>query len=297
MRSDLYEEAHKRLQDRLVILADKPEESVQNTLDALWFAAAGVYLSVGKAAGKDRPFLNAQQEEELHRLIELRLQGIPLAHITRRQQFMGLDLLAGPEALIPRKETELLAESAKNLLLKTEWKEGQPQIIDLCTGAGNIAIILALTYPNARVFAADISPDAVELAERNIELYKLSDRVKARTGDLFEPFCYQELLGKIDLITCNPPYISSNKVGGMEEEISQHEPSLAFNGGPFGITIINRLIQDAPQFLRIGGWLAFEIGLGQGETIVKRMKKKETYSQVIPVRDRENHIRVILAQR
>ena len=127
-------------------------------------------------------------------------------------------------------------------------------------------------------------------------MYKVSDRVETVLGDLLEPFHREELYNNIDLITCNPPYISSSKVAGMASEISEHEPVLAFDGGPFGVGIINRLVQDAPQFLRPGGWLAFEVGLGQGPAIVKRMEKKQIYEKVVPIADKENNIRVLLAQ-
>jgi release factor glutamine methyltransferase len=296
MVTNFYEKVLRQLQAHLRVLADKPEESVANTLDALWFAAAGTPYSVEAAVGKDRPLLSKDQEVELHRLIDLRLAGTPLAHITGRQQFMGLELLASPAALIPRKETELLAASAIDILQSNEWEEEPPHVIDLCTGAGNIAIALALSRPNVRVFASDISPGAIELTNKNIELHRVSDRVETRSGDLLEPFRHEEFFGNMDIITCNPPYISSGRVGEMEAEISAHEPPLAFDGGPFGIAIINRLIMEALQFLRTGGWLAFEIGLGQGDSIIKRIEKRKLYQQVIPIRDRGDDIRVILAQ-
>ena len=296
MRVDIYEEALGRLQDSLATLADKPEESAQTTLHALWFTASGSPLSAQGATGKELPCLNPNQELELHRLIGLRLAGTPLAHITGRQQFMGLELLAGPEALIPRKETELLAERAMALLQEEHLGDRRPYIIDLCTGAGNLAIFFALSFKEAKVFASDISPDCIELTQRNIVLHEVSDNVELRMGDLLEPFNSEEFYGNIDLILCNPPYISSGRVGEMAGEISMHEPSQAFDGGPFGISIINRLIQDSLKFLRAGGWLAFEIGLGQGPSVIKRIEKKQSYSRVVPVRDREGNVRTLLAQ-
>ena len=296
MATGVYEVALRRIEEHILLLEDKPEESTHSTLDALWFAAAGMPVSAAGTIGKDRPPLQADQQVELLRLIDLRMAGVPLAHITGRQQFMGLEMLAGPEALIPRKETELLAEQAVKILQIGQWEERQPHAIDLCTGAGNLAVVLALSHPEARIFASDISLNCLLLTRKNLQMHKVSDRVETVLGDLLEPFHREELYNNIDLITCNPPYISSSKVAGMASEISEHEPVLAFDGGPFGVGIINRLVQDAPQFLRPGGWLVFEVGLGQGPAIVKRMEKKQIYEKVVPIADKENNIRVLLAQ-
>ncbi len=297
MAADLYSQLRKILQDNLHTLADKPEESAETTLKALWFAACGAPLSAVKAAELACPALDPTQETELRRLIDARLIGIPLAHLTGRQHFMGLELLAGPQALIPRKETELLAQTAIDMLNAELAENPTPQIIDLCTGAGNLATVLALAFPGATVFASDLSPDCLELAEKNFARHEVADRVKTRAGDLLEPFNQDNFQGGIDLITCNPPYISSGKVKGLDQEIAAHEPTLAFDGGPFGISIVNRLIQDAPKFLRPGGWLVFEIGLGQGPAVIKWIEKRQLYRDIRPVNDRNGDIRVICLQR
>lgn len=297
LKTGVYEQALQRLETHLRLLKDKPEESAQSTLAALWFAAAGKPLSAAATIGKHRPPLQAEQLAELHRLLELRLAGTPLAHITGRQQFMGLEMLAGPEALIPRKETEILAKQAVQILQSQYRQDRRPQVIDLCTGAGNVAVVLALASSKAKIYASDISSDCLSLAQRNFEMHQVANRVVTVLGDLLVPFAHEELLGSVDLITCNPPYISTSKVEGMEAEIADHEPVQAFDGGPFGIALINRLIQDAPQFLRRGGWLVLEIGLGQGPALIKRMTKKQAFTKIIPIADQDNNIRVLAAQR
>ena len=103
-------------------------------------------------------------------------------------------------------------------------------------------------------------------------------------------------MGSVDLLTCNPPYISSGKVDAMDEEIANYEPRLAFDGGPFGIKILQRLIKEAPRFIKPGGWLAFEIGLGQGPAWVQRLEKTNKFNDVCPVKDRAGDIRAVLAQ-
>lgn len=294
---DLYKQTLQLLEDHILFLQDKPEESAQSTLDALWFAAAGKPLSAAATVGKEIPSLQAEQQIELQRLIDLRLKGTPLAHITGRQQFMGVEMLAGPEALIPRKETEILAQQAIRIVQSQDWHDHNPQILDLCTGAGNVAVVLALVHSKARIFATDISQDCLALAQKNFQMHQVANRVTTVLGDLLAPFSREAFYGGFDLITCNPPYISTSKVGEMAAEIADHEPVQAFDGGPFGIALINRLIQEAPLFLRSGGWLAFEVGLGQGPALIKRMEKKKIFTDIVPVSDHINNTRVLLARR
>lgn len=295
MNSQLYKKCLARLEDNLVPLPDKPEETSSTTLSALWCAAAGTPLSVESAADHPLAALDAEQEERLAGFVEQRLAGTPLAHITGRQQFMGIELLTSAEALIPRKETEILGRAAVRLLQEIEIKPDVPRVMDICTGAGNLAVSLAVQCPNSAVYASDLSAEAVLLARKNVAFHNLLDRVSIVEGDLFVPFDSKEFYESVDLLTCNPPYISTAKVGEMDEEISEHEPSLAFDGGSFGIKILHRLIKEAPLYLKKGGWLAFEVGLGQGKTLVRRMEKKYSYSQVVPVTDENGDIRVILA--
>src|SRR5690242_5364193 len=107
--SESYEELRNRLAERVRFLPDKPEENVDNTLHALWWCAVGEPKSAELASGATLPALTAQQAERLRELLALRVAGTPLAHITHRQRFMSMEMLTGPEALVPRKETELLA--------------------------------------------------------------------------------------------------------------------------------------------------------------------------------------------
>jgi release factor glutamine methyltransferase len=135
------------------------------------------------------------------------------------------------------------------------------------------------------------------LAKRNVEFAGVSEQLHLQDGDLLTPFEEPGLLGEIDVLSCNPPYISSAKVPAMHQEISSYEPSLAFDGGPFGIKILQRLMKEAPRFLKPGGWLAFEIGLGQGPALLQRLGKNKDYSDLRSVEDEAGEIRVILARR
>lgn len=293
--SSLYENLRGPLAERISFLPDKPEETVDSTLRALWFAAAGAPRSAQFALDGELPELPAAKVPTLQRLIAQRLSGVPLAHLTGRQRFMGMEMLAGPDALVPRKETELLAQAAIRLAHEAA-ADGKPvTTIDVCTGSGNVAFAIAHHLPGAAVFAADLSEKAVELARRNADHLGLG-RVQFSAGDLLEPFDIPEFLGRVNVLTCNPPYIASAKVERMSEEIAAHEPRLAFDGGALGIGILMRLIQQAPRFLAPGGWLAFEVGLGQGSALVKRLSGLPAYTAVVPSTDADGAIRVIMAR-
>jgi len=294
--SSLFQELRERLSMEQLFLADKPEETLESTLYALWHAAAGQPVSAELAAARALPQLQDQQQSILFQLIEQRLSGRPLAHLTSRQHFMNLEMLASPMALIPRKETELLGWTALKLGQLLSEDKKPITIIDVCTGSGNLALAMAHHLPESRVLASDISDAAVEFARSSANHLNLALHVDFRCGDLMEPFDTDEFRGQVDLLICNPPYITSAKVEQMPMEISAHEPKIAFDGGPFGVAILMRLIQEAPRFLRKGGWLAFEVGLGQGEALVKRLEKNPEFVEIKAVPDSSGDIRAIAAR-
>jgi len=291
----LFDDLRSELAAGMIQLPDKPEESVDSSLRALWQTATGHPMSVERAALAPLPQLDSQGIARLRELIAQRLAGIPLGHLTGRQHFMGLEMLCGPEALIPRRETELLGRGALESLKSLTADGGAVRVVDVCTGSGNLALALATHVPSAHVYAADLSMDAIDLAQRNADFLGLAARVEFRSGDLLAPFDEPVFLGHVDLLVCNPPYISSKKVDTMHEEIIGHEPRLAFDGGPLGIRIVERLIREAPRFLRPGGVLAFEVGLGQGPAIVKRMAKIPAYGDLRTIQDELGEVRAIVA--
>src|SRR5437763_17123389 len=208
-------------------LPDKPEETPERLLSALWSTACGAPVSVDRAPQAGLPALDTESLERLRELIERKKAGVPLAHLTERQAFLGLELLAGPAALIPRKETEILGRAALAKIACLAKKRGELLILDVCTGSGNLAAAYAYYEPLARVHASDLCADAVTLARRNVEHLELDERVEVRLGDLLEPFESPAFLGRCDFLSCNPPYISAAKVKEMHPEISRHEPQAA----------------------------------------------------------------------
>jgi release factor glutamine methyltransferase len=265
------------LLSRWAPLPDKPEETPEFTLRALAERAAGDNVL-------------------LRDLVRRRMDGEPLSYLTGKQTFMGIEMLASPEALIPRKETEIVCRGALTKLSAVGPSGTPVSIIDVCCGAGNLGLALAARMASATVRGADISAEAVGLANRNATYLGLADRVRFQTGDLFAPFDSPDDLGLSDLIICNPPYISSARVDQMPREISAFEPRAAFDGGPFGVKILTRLVREARKFLKPDGWLAFEVGLGQGNSMRKILENSPAYRDVEALPDAGGETRALLAR-
>ena len=200
---------------------------------------------------------------------ERRARGAPLGLVLGRKRFLGLDLMAGEEVLAPREETELLAGQAVALLqADLRWVPGREQRwIDMGCGCGNLACVLASASPLARVWASDISAACSALTQRNVDQLGLGGQVRVSQGDLFAPLAGLGLEGTVDGVVMNPPYIPSSSLERSHAGLLEYEPRAAFDGGPYGISILARLLREAPPFLRPGGHLLFEFGLGQGRLV------------------------------
>ena len=293
----LFNSCLKKLEANLVILSDKPEDTIESTLRALWLVASAQAVSSQKTIDIDLPDLNDDQKNNLNEMIEKRLSGVPLAHITGVQEFMGIDIKVNGNALIPRKETELLGYAALEKVNDAVEAQGSALVFDVCTGCGNLALAITSHQPKIKLYAMDLSDDAISLAKNNQQQLGIDGRVEFFAGDLLEPVKNMQLEGKVDVIICNPPYITSGKLNDMPEEIIKFEPEMAFNGGALGIKIINKLCVESLEYLKPGGWLVFELGLGQGAAILKRQQKKNIYSSFDSVNDENGNIRVIILQK
>ncbi len=207
---------------------------------------------------------------------------------------MGLDLRVAPGALVPREETELLGAAAVTSLSGTS---GDVRVIDMCCGSGNLACAIATYVPCARVWASDLTDGCVKVARENVEHLKLEERVRVHQGDLFAPFTGLSLEGSIDLVVCNPPYISSGKLEKDSVTLLDREPREAFDGGPYGLSIHQRVIKDAALFLKRGGLLLFEIGLGQERQVELLLRRSGSYLTPEQRKDGDGNVRVIMAKR
>jgi release factor glutamine methyltransferase len=294
---ELYQKLRQEFERNLSILEDKPEETVDSTIKALWNKACGISLSAEKASQLPLSELSEQQKEGLIQLTSKRMNGTPLAHLTGRQNFMGIELICDKRALIPRKETEILGRAALEIGQNLVIKDSELIIMDVCCGSGNLGLALASLIPEAKVFSSDLSHEAVELTQENINFLNLNKRVQVAQSDLFGSFESDEFWSQLDLIVCNPPYISSSKVLRMNSEIAENEPSMAFDGGMIGLKVIQGLIKEAPKFLKEGGWVVFEVGLGQGPFVIQLCEKTNQYTTVKSYTDNSGNIRVIAASK
>ncbi len=285
------------LKEKVELLPDKPEETYESTLSALWLLACNIPVSAEQAMLRSLPGLDDDQLSYLKKLISKRIDGVPLAHITGRQQFLGVELITNGKALIPRKETEILGNAALKILEEISGKKKEITAFDLCCGAGNLAVSLSVKVPEVIFYASDLSEEAVELARENIVLHGLENRIKIAPGSVFQAFDTKKFYHQVDLIICNPPYISDSKVPKMAKEISDHEPDLAFNGGMLGLAVIRELIRNAARFLKDDGWLLFEVGLGQGDFVKDLCARTALYREIDSVTDTNGNIRVIKARK
>lgn len=212
----------------------------------------------------------------------------------RLHPFMGVELELAPGVLVPREETELLGRSAVSIL---SGLAPGARAIDMCCGSGNLVLAIARAVPQALLWGADLTDEAVAVARRNVQRLELENRVVIRQGDLFAALAGEGLEGAADMIVCNPPYISSSRLENESAHLLEAEPREAFDGGPYGISILQRLIREAPTWLRPGGWLLFEFGEGQERQAAALLARSRSYEPAGFVSDEAGRPRVAIARK
>ncbi len=213
-----------------------------------------------------------ERAEQLHVLLHRRCQREPLQHIIGSCEFWGMDFLVSPAVLIPRPETEFLIEH----VLSTLTQEPR-RVLDLCTGSGIIAAVLAKELHEADVTASDCSLDALAVAQANLRRHGLAERVSLLCADLLAAFRPEPLF---DLIVSNPPYIKAGDIPSLQPEVRDWEPHLALSGGPSGMEIIELICAQAARRLRPGGWLFMEIGADIAAETEAALRREGVYEQV-----------------
>jgi release factor glutamine methyltransferase len=208
--------------------------------------------------------LTAPETDGLRELIKRRAAREPLQHITGSTHFCGHEIAVNRHALIPRPETELLAEFGGKFL--ATCPASPVTVLDFGTGTGCIAIALAANCPNAKITALDISADALALARQNAETNKVSERIEFSCGDGFAAFNAKT---PFDLIISNPPYIATAEIATLEPEVKDFDPIGALDGGADGLDFYRRFAAEAKPFLKPEGKLMVEFGDGQAEDIKK----------------------------
>ena len=199
--------------------------------------------------------LDAKTEERYRTLCTKRAQHIPLQHITGRAYFMGYEFCVDERVLVPRQDTEVLVETALSMM-----KPGC-RLLDMCTGSGCIVLSLAKLGTVTWGIGADISEEALKVAERNRENLGLS-QVKLVHSDLFG-----SVEGVFDMIVSNPPYIPTDDIEDLMREVKDHEPHLALDGSRDGLLFYRKLAEESGRYLVPGGSLLFEIGYDQGKAV------------------------------
>lgn len=198
-------------------------------------------------------------ENALRALCTKRKTRVPLQYLTGVQSFLGRNFHVDERVLIPRPETELLAERAIALLREEKYP---PIALDLCCGSGCLAVSMALGVPNADVHAADLSEGALAVTKLNAE--RLRAKVTLHQGDLFDALSIHQLY---DVIVSNPPYIPAADCLCLQEEV-RREPLMSLDGGADGFDFYRRIAEDAPWFLQPGGTLLMEVGFDQADTVM-----------------------------
>lgn len=227
------------------------------------------------------------QTEVYRSLVEKRKQRIPLQHLTGSQEFMGLEFMVNSHVLIPRQDTETLVE----LVLK-DHPEKVCSVLDMCTGSGCIAVSLAVLGGYQEVVGADISEDALAVAESNAkQLVKREGQITFINSDLFENLPKDR---KFDLIVSNPPYIPSRVIDGLEPEVRDYEPVLALDGTEDGLYFYRRLADECRDFLKPGGSVYFEIGWDQAEA-VSGLLADAGFTRIVTIKDLPGLDRVVKA--
>lgn len=235
-----------------------------------------------------------QQLDKLHDLVKRAGLHEPVAYLTGKTEFYSLELEINADCMIPRPETELLVQRAIEFL-RTRY--GIQYVCDLCTGSGCIAVAIAKNFPEARVTATDISAAALEVAAQNVKKHQLNEHVKLLCGDLFEPIIKQLDVSQLDLIVCNPPYVSTAEYEKLEKNVKDYEPKSSLHAGEDGMDIYRRIIEKADEFLKPDASLMLEIGYAQGPAVRELLEQTSAFAEIKIEKDFHDNDRIVTARK
>ncbi len=250
---------------------------------------------VCSAAGKskeqfyrDMPlYVSAQLERQVEDMVARRMAGEPVAYIIGEWEFYGLTLEVTPDVLIPRIDTELLAE--RGILAARDAGEGA-RVLDLCAGSGCVGLAVAANAPGCRVVLGELSEGALRLCKQNIRRCGLNARVTCMSVDARRP--PPPALWDFDVIVCNPPYIPSGDIPGLDPSVRDYEPRMALDGGADGLDFYRCLAHKWRGALRLEGALIFEVGLGQAGA-VKEIMAGNGFKDIRTSADTQGILRVV----
>jgi release factor glutamine methyltransferase len=282
--SQLYREAVERLSQAGIDNARQ---------EALWILEEAVGMTRVQLHAYAEDPIDLERYQNAVALIERRASREPLQYVLGHQEFYGLDMTVKPGVLIPRPESELLVEKAIALLRS----HSHPVIVDVGTGSGCLAISMARALTHAMVIASDRSVAALQIAKVNAKRHGLDSRILWLAGDLLDPLLSSGLAGKVSAIIANLPYISHDEWDRLSPDVKDFEPCLALDGGPDGLDVYRRLLQEAPCLLAPDGVVLVEIGLGQVDRLCQEIADSNMLKVVNVQPDLQGIPRMVCLQR
>lgn len=226
-------------------------------------------------------------EQKAHELTGRLLAGEPVAYLIGEWEFFGVTLTITPDVLIPRPDTEVLAQQTID---RMQAYEGGGRLLDLCAGSGCVGLAAASQVPSCRAVLVDVSQEAIQVCRQNIRRSRLTGRVTCFCADAAQdpPLAF----GTFDVIACNPPYIPTGDIPGLEASVREYEPHLALDGGADGLDFYRTVLDHWTAALRPGGRLLFEVGIGQADDVAAMMER-HGYEDIVVYPDSAGIQRVV----
>ena len=276
--NDLYLEVRRQLR----------ESGVEaSTLEARELVCFGTGKNREELTRDSRLYASPEREAQVRRLVERRMAGEPVAYLIGEWEFYGLPLDISQDVLIPRADTEVLAEQAIAYIQTL----GDCRVLDLCAGSGCLGLAIASRCPQARVVLGDINDNALKICRQNIRRNNLSARVMPVQADAREKPARS--LGEFQCIVSNPPYIPTGDIAGLEPSVRDYEPHMALDGGADGLDFYRSITRDWREALVPGGRLYFEVGLGQADPVL-RLMRSQGFGDLQVIKDHHKIPRVVL---
>lgn len=239
--------------------------------------------------------IDVAQRQMFEQTLRRRARREPVAYITGVREFWSLDFLVSPAVLVPRPETELLVETALKYLEQFRNSNFEIRILEIGTGSGAIAVSLAKQSDNVEIWATDLCPGALKVAETNAARHGAREKIHFLQGDLFAPV--NELAASFHMIVSNPPYVRRGEMNNLPPDVRDWEPRTALDGGWDGLDFYRQVIANGHAFLKDQGLIALEIGADLGDEVSRLFKDVSCYSQVDLHPDYAGRNRVVVARK
>lgn len=276
--NDLYLDVRQRLR----------ESGVEaSTLEARELVCFGTGKSREELQRDSRLYASPEREAQVRRLVERRMAGEPVAYLIGEWEFYGLPLDISQDVLIPRADTEVLAEQAIAYIQTL----GECRVLDLCAGSGCVGLAIASQAPQARVVLGEIDDSALKICRQNIRRNSLSARVMPIQMDAREKPARS--LGEFQCIVSNPPYIPTGDIAGLEASVRDYEPHMALDGGADGMDFYRSIVEQWKEALTPGGRIYFEVGIGQADAVL-RLMRSQGFGDLQIIKDHHKIPRVVL---